>query len=100
MLKDAGLNWVILGHSERRHVFGESDQTVASKVKMALDNDLQVMACIGEKLDERESGRTDEVNARQLAAIREQVEDWSQIVVAYEPVWAIGTGVTASPDQA
>jgi triosephosphate isomerase len=100
MLKDAGLNWVILGHSERRHVFGESDQTVASKVKMALDNDLQVMACIGEKLDERESGRTDEVNARQLAAIREQVEDWNQTVVAYEPVWAIGTGVTASPDQA
>ena len=100
MLKDFGLNWVILGHSERRHVFGESDQTVASKVKMALDNDLQVMACIGEKLDERESGRTDEVNARQLSAIREQVEDWSKIVIAYEPVWAIGTGVTATPDQA
>ena len=100
MLKDAGLNWVILGHSERRHVFGETDQTVAQKVKMALDNDLQVIACIGEKLDERESGRTDEVNARQLAAIREEVEDWSKIVVAYEPVWAIGTGVTASPEQA
>ena len=77
MLKDAGLNWVILGHSERRHVFGESDEVVASKVKMALDNNLQVMACIGEKLDERESGRTNEVNARQLSAIREQVEDWS-----------------------
>ena len=58
------------------------------------------MACIGEKLDERESGRTDEVNARQLAAIREHVEDWSQIVVAHEPVWAIGTGKVATPQQA
>lgn len=56
MLKDFGLNWVILGHSERRHVFGESDQVVASKVKVALENDLSVMACIGEKLDEREAG--------------------------------------------
>ncbi len=100
MLKDFGLNWVILGHSERRHVFGESDLDVANKVKMALDNDLSVMACIGEKLDEREAGQTDAVNARQLSAIREQVEDWSNIVIAYEPVWAIGTGVTASPEQA
>ena len=100
MIKDFGLDWVILGHSERRHVFGESDEVVASKVKVALDQGLQVMACIGEKLDEREAGQTDAVNARQLSAIREQVEDWSQIVIAYEPVWAIGTGVTASPEQA
>lgn len=100
MIKDIGLNWVILGHSERRHVFGETDQVVGSKVKMALENDLSVIACIGEKLDEREGGRTDEVNARQLAAIREEVDDWSKIVVAYEPVWAIGTGVVATPEQA
>ena len=100
MLKDFGLNWVILGHSERRHVFGESDQVVASKVKAALDKDLNVMACIGEKLDEREAGQTNAVNARQLEAIREIVDDWSKIVIAYEPVWAIGTGVTASPEQA
>ena len=100
MIKDMGLNWVILGHSERRHVFGESDMTVGTKVRMALDNNLNVMACIGEKLDEREGGKTDEVNARQLNAIRDHVEDWSNIVVAYEPVWAIGTGKTATPDQA
>ena len=100
MLKDFGLGWVILGHSERRHVFGESDEVVANKTKIALDNGLSVMACIGEKLDERESGNTDAVNARQLSAIREQVEDWSKIVIAYEPVWAIGTGVVATPDQA
>ena len=100
MLKDFGLDWVILGHSERRHVFGESDQVVAQKVKAAVDQDLSVMACIGEKLDEREAGQTNAVNARQLMAIREEVEDWSKIVIAYEPVWAIGTGVTATPDQA
>lgn len=100
MLVDAKVNWVILGHSERRHVFGESDEVVAQKTKRALDHGLSVMACIGEKLDERESGRTDEVNARQLMAIRKEVDDWSKIVIAYEPVWAIGTGVTASPQQA
>ena len=100
MIKDFGLGWVILGHSERRHILGESDRDVASKVKIALENGLQVMACIGEKLEERKSGKTDAVNARQLSAIREQVEDWSKIVIAYEPVWAIGTGVVASPEQA
>ena len=64
MVKDLGLGWTILGHSERRHVMGETDGEVGTKVKNALDNDLQVMACIGEKLDEREAGRTDDVNAR------------------------------------
>lgn len=100
MLVDAKVNWAILGHSERRHVFGETDEVVAQKTKRALDHGLSVMACIGEKLDERESGKTDEVNARQLAAIREHVEDWSKVVIAYEPVWAIGTGKVASPQQA
>merc|ERR1712060_778739 len=75
MLKDFGLGWVILGHSERRHVFGETDEVVANKTKIALDNGLSVMACIGEKLDERESGNTDAVNARQLSAIREQAQE-------------------------
>jgi len=101
MLKDALVNWVILGHSERRHVFGESDAVVAEKVKIALDNQLKVMACIGEKLDEREAGNTQAVNKRQLNAILSKIGgDWSNVVIAYEPVWAIGTGKTASPDQA
>ena len=100
-LKDAGINWVILGHSERRHVFGESDAVVGDKVKIAIENGLNVMACIGEKLDEREGGKTKAVNERQLAAILDKIGgDWSKIVVAYEPVWAIGTGKTASPEQA
>lgn len=100
MLADAKIGWVILGHSERRHVFGENDVVVAQKTKLALNQGLSVMACIGEKLDEREANKTNEVNARQLAAIRKEVEDWSKVVVAYEPVWAIGTGKTATPEQA
>ena len=100
MLNDAGINWTILGHSERRHVFGESDRVVGEKVKHALAHKLKVIACIGEKLDEREAGQTQAVNERQLNAIRELVNDWSDVVIAYEPVWAIGTGKTASPEQA
>lgn len=100
MLADAKVGWVILGHSERRHIYGESDSVVAQKTRIALQQGLSVMACIGEKLDERESNKTNEVNARQLAAIRKEVEDWSKVVIAYEPVWAIGTGKTATPEQA
>ncbi len=100
MLVDAQIPWVILGHSERRHVFGESDKVIAEKVKLALHHKVSVIACIGEKLDEREGGKTQQVNERQLNAIRELVDDWSKVVIAYEPVWAIGTGKTASPEQA
>lgn len=99
-LKDAGINWAILGHSERRHILGESDEVVALKTAKALEHDLSVMACIGELIEEREAGKTQAVNERQLNAIREKVEDWSKVVIAYEPVWAIGTGKTATPDQA
>ena len=98
MLKDANINWIILGHSERRHVFGESDKVIAEKVKLAVDNGFKVMACIGEKLDERESGKTKDVNERQLNAIRDSGIKWDNVVIAYEPVWAIGTGKTASPE--
>ncbi|KAE8750954.1 hypothetical protein FOCC_FOCC002382 [Frankliniella occidentalis] len=100
MLKDLGLNWVILGHSERRNVFGETDALVAEKTAHALEEGLSVIACIGEKLEEREAGKTEEVVYRQTQAIADKIKDWSKVVIAYEPVWAIGTGKTASPQQA
>lgn len=102
MIKDMGCGWVILGHSERRHIFGETDKLIGEKVKYALSVGLKVIACIGEKLDERNAGKTEEVVYRQMQAIVDHVtsDDWKNIVIAYEPVWAIGTGVTATPDQA
>ena len=100
MVVDCGAAWVVLGHSERRNVFGESDGLVGEKVAAALGAGLKVLPCIGETLAEREAGVTEEVCFRQLAAIAEKVTDWSKVVVAYEPVWAIGTGKTATPAQA
>ncbi|MFH4975084.1 hypothetical protein AB6A40_001793 [Gnathostoma spinigerum] len=100
MLKDLGIPWVIIGHSERRHIFGESDELVAEKVVHAIETGLKVILCIGEKLDEREAGKTKDVNYRQMDAVILKKPDWSKIVIAYEPVWAIGTGKTATPDQA
>merc|ERR1711994_1009488 len=88
------------GHSERRNVFGETDELVGEKVGFALQSGLNVLPCIGEKLEEREGGITNEVCFRQLAAIAKNVSDWSKVVIAYEPVWAIGTGKTATPEQA
>lgn len=100
MIKDCGCNWVILGHSERRNVFGETDQLIGEKVAFAIGAGLNVIPCIGEQLEEREAGKTTEVCFRQLKAIADNVSDWSKVVLAYEPVWAIGTGKTASPEQA
>ncbi|EFP07810.1 hypothetical protein GCK72_006593 [Caenorhabditis remanei] len=100
MIKDLGLEWVILGHSERRHVFGETDALIAEKTVHALESGIKVIFCIGEKLEEREAGQTKDVNFRQLQAIVDKGVSWDNIVVAYEPVWAIGTGKTASPEQA
>ena len=100
MIKDMGIKYTLTGHSERRTLYHETDKDVATKTKVALDHGFTVLACIGELLQERESGRTREVNERQLNAIREQVEDWSNVVIAYEPVWAIGTGKTATPEIA
>ncbi|KAI5788340.1 triosephosphate isomerase [Geopyxis carbonaria] len=99
-LKDASVHWVILGHSERRAIFGESDEFVAAKTKAALDGGLSVILCCGESLAEREAGTTIDVVTRQLKAVADVVSDWSKIVVAYEPVWAIGTGKVASTEQA
>ncbi|XP_073451472.1 triosephosphate isomerase [Aquarana catesbeiana] len=100
MIKDVGVTWVILGHSERRHVFGESDELIGQKVAHALSEGVGVIACIGEKLDQREAGITETVVAEQTKFIADNVKDWSKVVLAYEPVWAIGTGKTATPQQA
>ncbi|PUU81270.1 triosephosphate isomerase [Tuber borchii] len=99
-LKDVGVNWVIIGHSERRALLGESDKFVASKTKAALAGGLSVILCIGESLEEREAGTTIDVVTRQLKAVADEVSDWSNIVIAYEPVWAIGTGKVATTEQA
>merc|ERR1711963_1333855 len=100
MIKDCGGTWVLLGHSERRNVFGETDQLIGEKVAFALQSGLKVIPCFGEKLEEREAGRTLDVCYKQLNAIAKGVTDWSRVVLAYEPVWAIGTGKTATPEQA
>jgi triosephosphate isomerase len=102
MLRDAGCSHVILGHSERRHVFGETDEDVSRKTRAALDNGLTPIVCIGELLAERESNRTLEVVERQLEHGLRLVtpDELARSVVAYEPVWAIGTGRTATPQQA
>jgi triosephosphate isomerase len=101
MLADLGVPYAILGHSERRNIFGESVTLVAEKVKAALAAGLRVVVCCGELLSERESGKTLEIVRAQLEPLLTlNPQDWSRIVVAYEPVWAIGTGVTATPQQA
>ncbi|OGU23984.1 MAG: triose-phosphate isomerase [Hydrogenophilales bacterium RIFOXYD1_FULL_62_11] len=102
MLVDFGCRYVIVGHSERRSLYGESDELVASKYVVAQAAGLTPILCVGESLDERESGVTEAVVARQLDAVIKVagVESLAQAVVAYEPVWAIGTGKTASPEQA
>ncbi len=102
MLKESGCNHVIIGHSERREFFGENDAIVARKVRKAIDDDLTVILCVGEKLQERKSGDQQSVVMRQLREVVSGLteEDAKQLVIAYEPVWAIGTGETASPKQA
>ena len=102
MLLDVGCKYVILGHSERRHVFNEPDDLIAAKVKAALAAGLAPILCVGETLEEREAGQTMAVNERQVRSGLDgiSVEDMAKVTVAYEPVWAIGTGKTATPDQA
>ncbi len=103
MLLEYGCKYVIVGHSERRALYGETDALVAQKFKTAYDSGLKPILCVGELLEERESGQTEVVVARQLDAILNMeggVAALADSVIAYEPVWAIGTGKTASPDQA
>lgn len=102
MLLDVGCQWVILGHSERRQLFGETDSSINRKVRAAIDKGLGVIFCVGEVLQDREAGRTEDVLATQLQGGLAElgVGQTAKLVIAYEPVWAIGTGVTASPEQA
>lgn len=102
MIQDVGCKYVLLGHSERRHVFGETDELINKKVKKALAAGLDVIFAVGELLDQREAGKTLEVNERQvrLGLAGVSAEEMTRVTVAYEPVWAIGTGRTASPAQA
>ena len=101
MLKDFAVRYAIVGHSERRQYHGETDEQVAHKVQRALSAGITPIVCVGETLAEREAGKTEEVVKRQLASvIHTNGHCISEIVVAYEPVWAIGTGKTASPEQA
>ncbi|KAJ9132740.1 hypothetical protein P3X46_033577 [Hevea brasiliensis] len=99
-LKDIGCKWVILGHSERRHIIGENNEFIGKKAAYALSQGLGVIACIGELLEEREAGKTFDVCFEQLKAFADAVPSWENIVIAYEPVWAIGTGKVATPLQA
>lgn len=102
MLADVGCDLVILGHSERRTLFGETDETVAEKVQVAFDNGVMPIVCVGETLQEREAGKTIEVVSRQLRAVLDKVGIMPLVAgaVAYEPVWAIGTGKSASAEDA
>lgn len=101
MIKDVGVNMVILGHSERRNIFGESDEVVGKKLDAAFKFGLIPILCVGETLSEREAGSVSDVLSRQLGAAFPSISEVSDdFVVAYEPVWAIGTGRTAGPDQA
>lgn len=100
MLKEYGVEYVIIGHSERRQYFGETDETVNKRTLTALSAGLTPIVCVGETLEERETGKTEAVLHRQLEEGLKGVEDLTKLVIAYEPVWAIGTGKTATAAQA
>jgi triosephosphate isomerase len=100
MLKELGCRYVIVGHSERRQLYGETDATVAAKFAAVRAHGMTPILCVGETLEEREGGRTEQVVDRQLGAVLDFNKDLGKAVVAYEPVWAIGTGKTATPEQA
>lgn len=98
-LADIGINHTLIGHSERRALFGEQDEALRAKVLNAEANNLYVVFCLGENLSDREANRTMDVVKQQLSVLKD-VKNWGNLAIAYEPVWAIGTGKTATPDQA
>ncbi len=100
MLRELGVYGTLVGHSERRQLFGETDETVVLRTNAALARGLQVIACVGETASEREAGQTEAVLRRQVGAIAAGVAETDDLILAYEPVWAIGTGKTATPEMA
>jgi triosephosphate isomerase len=102
LVMEAGARAALIGHSERRHLFGETDEQVARKLSAALKAGMAPLVCVGETLAEREGGRTEQVVTRQVTALHERIgpDAWDRVVLAYEPVWAIGTGRNATPDDA
>jgi triosephosphate isomerase len=100
MLADAGCTHVIIGHSERRHIYGEAGPLLAKKVRAVLEGGLKVIYCVGETLEQREAGKTQAVVERQLTEVVDLDVPPDRLIIAYEPVWAIGTGRNATPDQA
>lgn len=102
MVTEAGARATLAGHSERRHLFGETDEQVGKKTRAALGAGITPLVCVGETLAEREGGRTEQVITRQIGAVLQAIkpDDWERVVLAYEPVWAIGTGKNATPDDA
>ncbi|MDN3504076.1 MAG: triose-phosphate isomerase [Rhabdochlamydiaceae bacterium] len=102
MLRSLGVQFVILGHSERRHIFGETDEMLKAKVDLAVDEDIPFIFCIGETLEQRESGQMEQVLRRQISSALKGKSgaDLKKIILAYEPVWAIGTGKAATPQMA
>jgi triosephosphate isomerase len=102
MVKSTGATYAIIGHSERRQYFGETDETVNKKIKATLENGLNPIVCVGESLEERESNITDKVVSKQISGALEGLDAASaaKLIIAYEPIWAIGTGKTATPEQA
>ncbi|RKY32316.1 MAG: triose-phosphate isomerase [Candidatus Omnitrophota bacterium] len=100
MLKEIGVEYVIVGHSERRNIFGETDELINKKLKKVIEYGMKPILCVGEKLEEREEGKTFEVVRNQLENCLKDVKEIENVVIAYEPVWAIGTGKNATPQQA
>ena len=100
MLKDVGVTHVLIGHSERRHVFNESNELINKKMKAALHHGLIPVFCVGETIEQRNANKTKEILKQQVTEGLNGIKDYSKIIMAYEPVWAIGTGVNATPEQA
>ncbi|KAI9590595.1 triosephosphate isomerase-like [Glossina fuscipes] len=100
MLKDVGVSWVLLGHSDRRNALNESDELVAEKAAYALNQGLSVIVCVGEGYDDRSAGNTDSTLANQLSSLNKRIKDWQNVMLVYEPVWALGSGKSARPHNA